>query len=423
MHVLDILEARGLLKQTTDRDALAAALSGGPLVIYAGFDPTGDSLHVGHLMPVLSLAWLQRAGHRVLVILGGGTARVGDPTGKDKTRELITAEQIASNLESMRPQFGRFLRLEDAPGEGLGGADIHGVTFIDNAEWLMEWGYVDFLREVGSHFSVNRMLTAEGTKQRLDRNQGLSFIEFNYHLLQSYDFLHLFRERGCTVQVGGDDQWFHIVGGADLIRRAAGGHAFGMTVPLLQTADGKKMGKTESGAVWLDRDKLCPYDFFQYWLNVHDDDVEKLLKLYTWLELDVIAELCRAEGQGLREAKRVLAREATRIVHGDDDAADADYVSRVLFGKGELSADDRARIVRVLGSSGTFPHTAMALPAPWEDCAVAADLCASKGEARRLVKQGGARTWNDRVDDPLAPVTEPSVLWAGKKKAALITAG
>jgi len=410
MHVLDVLEARGLVQQTTDRDALVAALDAGPVVFYAGFDPTGDSLHVGHLLPVMLMSWLQQAGHRPIVVLGGGTARVGDPTGKDKSREILTVAQIAHNLACQKAQLARYLSFE---GE-------HAAIMVDNAEWLMAWGYIDFLREVGSHFSVNRMLTAEGTRQRLERDQGLSFVEFNYHLLQSYDFLRLYQDHGCRLQIGGNDQWFHIVGGVDLIRRVEGAQAFGMTVPLLLTADGRKMGKTESGALYLDPEQVSPYDFFQYWLNVHDDDVAKFLKLYTRLGLDEIAGLCAAEGAGLRPAKRVLAEQATNLAHGATAAADADFVSRTLFGKAALSADDRARIVRTLSGSRSFPSTTLALPASWADAAVAAGLCESKGEARRLVKQGGARTWQAAVTDAEAPVTEASVLWAGKKKAALV---
>ncbi|RME28840.1 MAG: tyrosine--tRNA ligase [Deltaproteobacteria bacterium] len=410
MHVLEHVEARGLVQQVTDREALGAALDAGPVVFYAGFDPTADSLHAGHLLPVMLMRWIQQAGHRPIVVLGGATARIGDPTGKDKTREVLGPEQIQRNLEAQRAQLTRFLSFE---GDNA-------AIMLDNAEWLMPWGYIDFLREIGRHFSVNRMLTAEGTRQRLERNQGLSFVEFNYHLLQSYDFLRLYQDHGCTLQVGGDDQWFHIVGGVDLIRRVEGAQAFGLTVPLLQTADGRKMGKTEGGALFLDPDKVSPYDYFQYWLNVHDDDVQRFLKLYTTLSLDEIDQLCDAEGAGLRDAKRVLARECTRLVHGDDETADADFVSRVLFSKGRLTEDERATVIRTLSRSSTFACTHVDFPLTWVDAAVAAGLCDSKGQARRLVKQGGARTWSERVTSPDDLVTGPAVLWAGKKKAALV---
>ena len=410
MHLLDQLEARGLVQQVTDRAGLMAALDAGPVVFYAGFDPTADSLHAGHLLPVMLMRWIQQAGHRPIVVLGGGTARVGDPTGKDKTRDLLDADRIQRNLDAQKAQICRFLDLE---GDNA-------AIVVDNADWLLPLHYVDFLRDIGSHFSVNRMLTAEGTRQRLERNQGLSFIEFNYHLLQSYDFLFLHQRHGCTLQIGGDDQWFHIVGGCDLIRRVAGAHAFGMTVPLLLTADGRKMGKTEDGAVFLDTAKTSPYDYFQYWLNVLDDDVARLLRIYTPLGLDLISELCSAGGADLREAKRILAREATRLAHGDDEAADADFVSRVLFGKGDLSPDERATVLRTLARSQAFPRTTVHFPLTWVDAAVAAGLCDSKGEARRLVQQGGARAWGERIDDPDRMLTGPAVLWAGKKKAALV---
>ena len=245
MNPVDILRSRGFIKSHTDLDALAAAMAEGPVTFYVGFDPTGDNLHVGHLLPVMAMAHLQQAGHKPIVVLGGGTAMVGDPSGKDKTREILTPAKIQDNLAAMRVQFARFL-------------DIDGCEVVDNAEWLMGLGYINFLRDVGRHFSVNKMMTAEGIKQRLDRNQGLSFIEFNYHLLQSYDFLVLHDKYGCTLQVGGDDQWFNILGGVELIRRERRAASHALTIPLLQTADGKKMGKTEKGAVWLDAARSAP---------------------------------------------------------------------------------------------------------------------------------------------------------------------
>ncbi|MEC8425724.1 MAG: tyrosine--tRNA ligase, partial [Myxococcota bacterium] len=361
----------------------------GPVVYYVGFDPTADSLHAGHLLPVMCMSWLQRFGHKPIVVLGGGTGRVGDPTGKDKTREVLTPEVIAHNLRCQKEQISRYLSFE---GDNA-------AIMVDNAEWLMQWGYVDFLRDIGRHFSVNRMLTAEGVRQRLDRNQGLSFIEFNYHLLQSYDFLHLHQEHGCTVQLGGDDQWFHFLGGIELIRRVAGnqGHAF--TIPLLLTASGKKMGKTESGAVFLDRDRCSPYDWFQYWLNVDDADVERFLRLYTWLPLGDIEAATAEGGRALRDAKRLLARATTAMAHSEADMEDADFVSATLFSKAPLSDPDKARIVRVLSESGTFPKTTVAPGSSWAEAAVAAGLVASRSEAGRMVKQGGARIWQDRVVD------------------------
>jgi tyrosyl-tRNA synthetase len=408
--VLDVLEARGFVKQTTDRDALSAHLDAGPVVYYAGFDPTADSLHAGHLLPVMFMSWLQRFGHKPIVVLGGGTGRVGDPTGKDKTRDLLTPERIAHNLACQKEQIARYLSFE---GDNA-------AIMVDNAEWLMRWGYVDFLREVGSHFSVNRMLTAEGVKQRLDRNQGLSFIEFNYHLLQSFDFLHLHREHGCTLQIGGDDQWFHLLGGMELIRRVTGAAAHAATIPLLLTAAGKKMGKTEAGAVFLDADKCSPYDWFQYWLNVDDADVASFLKLYTWLSIEEIEAATAEGGRVLRDAKRLLARHATTMAHSAAEMEDADFVSATLFSKQPLDDAAKARIVRVLTASRTFERTPIAAGTSWVDAAVAAGLAASKSEATRVVKQGGARIWQDRVDSADAPVTGSSILWAGKKSAALV---
>lgn len=408
--VLDVLEARGFVKQTTEREAIAAHFDAGPVVYYAGFDPTADSLHAGHLLPVMCMSWLQRFGHKPIVVLGGGTGRVGDPTGKDKTRDMLTPERIAHNLTCQKEQIARYLSFE---GDNA-------AIMVDNAEWLMGWGYIDFLRDVGRHFSVNRMLTAEGVKQRLERNQGLSFIEFNYHLLQSFDFLHLHREHGCTVQLGGDDQWFHFLGGIELIRRETGAQAHALTIPLLLTAAGKKMGKTEAGAVFLDADKCSPYDFFQYWLNVDDADVARFLRLYTWLPLADVEAATAEGGRALRDAKRLLARHATAMAHSDAEMEDADFVSATLFSKKPLDDDAKARIVRVLTASRTFERTPIAAGTPWVDAAVAAGLASSKSEANRVVKQGGARIWQDRLSSGDTPVAESAILWAGKKKAALV---
>lgn len=408
--VFSLLQARGFVQTHTDEDALAAHFDAGPVVFYAGFDPTADSLHAGHLLPVMCMSWLQRFGHKPIVVLGGGTGRVGDPTGKDKTREVLTPELIAHNLRCQKEQIARYLSFE---GDNA-------AIMVDNAEWLMQWGYVDFLREVGSHFSVNRMLTAEGVRQRLDRDQGLSFVEFNYHLLQSYDFLHLHREHGCTVQLGGDDQWFHILGGISLIRRVARAKGYAFTIPLLNTASGKKMGKTEAGAVFLDRDKCSPYDWFQYWLNVHDDDVARFLRLYTWLGLDEVEAATAEGGRALRDAKRLLARATTTMAHSETEMEDADFVSATLFSKKPLSDEDKARIVRVLGESGTFARATVPAGTAWADAAVAVGLASSKSEANRLVKQGGARVWQEKVTDAGAVVEASAVLWAGKKKAALV---
>ncbi len=390
MNAIDTLTSRGFIKSHTDLDALQSAMDAGPVTFYVGFDPTGDSLHIGHLLPVMAMAHLQQAGHKPIVVLGGGTAMVGDPSGKDKTREILTPEKIRSNLEAMRVQFARFL-------------DLDGCEVVDNAEWLMGLGYIHFLRDVGRHFSVNKMMSAEGIKQRLDRNQGLSFIEFNYHLLQSYDFLVLHDKYGCTLQLGGDDQWFNILGGVELIRRERQQPAHALTIPLLQTADGKKMGKTEKGATWLDPNQCSPYDYFQYWVNVHDADVGRFLRLYTFMPLDEIEKLEALEGAQIREAKQVLAFAATALAHGTEEAEKARAAAQAAF-SGGVSAD--------------MPTQTVGFPISILDALVSTDLCKSKGDARRQIQQGAVRLGADRdqqVTDAGLQLAVETVLWKGKK--------
>ena len=397
MNAIDTLTARGFIKTHTDLDALNEAMAAGPITFYVGFDPTGDSLHIGHLLPVMAMAHLQQAGHKPIVVLGGGTAMVGDPSGKDKTREILTPEKIRSNLEAMRVQFGRFL-------------DLDGCEVVDNAEWLMGLGYIHFLRDVGKHFSVNKMMSAEGIRQRLERNQGLSFIEFNYHLLQSYDFLVLHDKYGCTLQLGGDDQWFNILGGVELIRRERQKSAHALTIPLLQTADGKKMGKTEKGATWLDPNQCSPYDYFQYWVNVHDADVGRFLRLYTFMPLDEIAKLEALEGAQIRDAKQVLAFEATALAHGKQEAEKARAAAQAAF-SGGVSAD--------------MPSHAVSFPVNILDALVATGLCKSKGDARRQIQQGAVRLGADRdqqVSDTNQSLDVETVLWKGKKNCFRLVA-
>ncbi|MEC8194509.1 MAG: tyrosine--tRNA ligase [Myxococcota bacterium] len=397
MDVIDTLQARGFIKSHTDLEALRDALSRGPMPFYVGFDPTGSSLHVGHLLPVMAMAHMQAAGHRPIVVLGGGTAMVGDPSGKDKTREILTPERIQSNLESMRAQFGRFL--------DLGNAEV-----VNNADWLMGLGYIDFLRDVGRHFSVNKMMSAEGIKQRLDRNQGLSFIEFNYHLLQSYDFLVLHDRYSCALQMGGDDQWFNILGGVELIRRERQQSAHALTHPLLQTADGKKMGKTEKGAVWLDPAMCSPYDYFQYWVNVHDADVGRFLRLYTLLPLDRIGELEALQGASIRDAKAVLAFEATKLAHGQGEAERARDAAKAAFSG---------------GVSDGMPSAAVVFPIGILDALVTSGLCSSKGDARRQIQQGAVRLGADRdtaVGQTDLVIAGETVVWRGKKNCVRLTA-
>ncbi len=395
MHPLDALKARGFVAQTTPEDALRGALSSPGLVFYIGFDPTGDSLHVGHLVQVMAMRRLQQAGCKPVLVQGGGTAMVGDPSGKSEMRQLITPEEIASNVASQKAQFARFLDLDE-------------VTWVDNAEWLCQLGYVDFLRDIGRHFSVNQMIKSESAKQRLDRDQGLSFIEFNYHLLQSYDYLVLHDRFDVSLQVGGNDQWFNILGGVELVRRMRQRQVHAITTPLVTTADGKKMGKTEKGAVFLDPAKTSPFDMFQYWLNVHDEDVDRFLRLYTDLSLPRLDELGALRGAELRDAKRVLAREATALAHGADAARAADDAARKLFSG---AADD------------SVPTAAVALPTTIATAMAESGLVKSRGEARRVIKQGGCRLGADRktrVSDHELELTAETVIWAGKKRAIRI---
>lgn len=407
MHVLDELEARGFIKQCSDLDGLRSALDAGPVTFYAGFDPTADSLHVGHLLPILMMAHLQRAGHDPLAVVGGGTGMVGDPSGKTEARKLLDEAAIRSNLEAQQAQLARFLDFE---GE-------HAARVLDNAEWLLELEYIPFLRDIGSLFSVNRMLSAEGYRIRLER--GLSFIEFNYQILQAFDFLTLYRREGCRLQLGGDDQWGNILAGLDLIRRKEQGQAYALTIPLLTTATGAKMGKTVAGAVWLDAEKFKPFDFYQYWLNVDDRDVGHFLKLYTFLPLDRIAELEALQGKDIRQAKAVLAFEVTRMVHGHDAAVVAQQGAKAMVA-GE-AADDLPTHSLSAEALAEEPHVAAVL--------ADAGLTRSRGEARRLIKGGAVRIDTDRISDPhtaLTPAMVPDdgvVIRVGKKRAVRVVVG
>jgi tyrosyl-tRNA synthetase len=400
MDVWEILEARGFVQQSTDREELARAVASGAVTVYAGFDPTADSLHVGHLLPIMALAWFQRCGHRPVAVVGGGTALVGDPSGKTEMRQMLTEQTIAQNLEGLRRQLERFLVLDGDQG-----------MLVDNAEWLMQLQYIPFLRDIGRHFSVNRMLAAETYKLRLEK--GLSFIEFNYQILQAYDYLELHRRYGCTVQLGGDDQWSNILAGADLIRRIDGKVVHALTLPLITTASGEKMGKTAAGAVWLDPRRLPPFDFYQYWLNVDDRDTGRFLRLYTFLPLDEVQRLEQLEGADIREAKRVLARETTRMVHGDDAARAAEEASRAMA-SGQISED-----------LPNQPVSAAQLAEGVRLSVFLADagLVASRGEARRLIENGGVRLGNDKVSDPDFTLRagmwgeEGMILRIGKKRA------
>ena len=371
---------RGFFEQCTDEAGLAAALEAGPLTGYAGFDPTADSLHIGSLVPIMGLVHLQRHGHRPIAIVGGGTAMVGDPSGKTELRQMLTVADIDRNLAGVRGQLGRFVRLGEGPRDGL---------MINNADWLRDKGYIDFLRDVGRHFSVNQMLARDSVKTRMET--GLSFLEFNYMILQAYDFLMLNRDYACRLQVGGSDQWGNICSGIDLCRRVNRAEVFGLTYPLISTATGEKMGKTAAGAVWLDAARTSPYDFFQYWVNVDDRDVSRFLRLYTLLPPGRIEELERLRGADVREAKQVLAAEVTALVHGEEAAATAAAAARSAFG----GAGDSDAIPSSSHAAAEFAGEGL----PLLDVLAAVGLVESKGEARRLVRQGGVRVNGEAVAD------------------------
>jgi tyrosyl-tRNA synthetase len=381
---LDEMRWRGFTQQCTGEAPLRELLAREPVTAYIGFDPTADSLHVGSLLPIMGLVHLQRHGHRPIAIAGGGTALVGDPSGKTEMRDLLTREQIAANLDGIRAQLARFLRFGDGPRDGL---------LLDNATWLEPWRYVDFLRDIGRHFRINEMLKQDSVKLRLEQEQGLSFLEFNYLLLQAYDFLELNRRHGCRLQMGGNDQWGNICAGVDLTRAVAHTEVYGLTFPLLTTATGAKMGKTADGAVWLDARRTSSYDFFQYWINVDDRDVSRFLRLYTLLDHAEIEALERLKGADLRDAKRVLARAVTALVHGTEEAVRVEGAAAALFGGG----GDAVGIPSSVRDAADFGGEGL----PLADALVAAGLCGSKGEARRLVRQGGVRVNGENVGDEM----------------------
>ncbi len=378
MTIFDELKARGLLAQLTDEEEIKELINNGKAVFYIGFDPTADSLHVGHFMALCLMKRLQMAGNRPIALIGGGTAMIGDPSGRSDMRTMMTVEQIDHNCECFKKQMSRFIEF----GEGK-------AMMVNNADWLRGLNYIEFLREVGAHFSVNRMLTAECYKQRMEK--GLSFLEFNYMIMQSYDFLELYKRYGCNMQFGGDDQWSNMLGGTELIRRKLGKNACAMTITLLLNSEGKKMGKTQKGAVWLDPEKTSPFEFYQYWRNVGDADVLKCLRMLTFLPLEQIDEMDHWEGSQLNQAKEILAFELTKLVHGEEEAVKAQESAKALFAGGgddanmptyELKDEDflngKIDILGVLASSG---------------------LCASRSEARRAVEQGGVTVDGEKVTD------------------------
>ena len=377
MNLFETLQARGLIAQMTHEDEIKKLLETEKITFYIGFDPTADSLHIGHFMQLIVMKHMQNAGHRPIVLLGGGTTMIGDPTGKTDMRRMMTIDEIQQNADNFKEQMSRFIEFGDQ-GEQ--------ARIVNNADWLLGINYVDFLREVGIHFSVNRMLTAECFKSRLEK--GLSFLEFNYMLMQGYDFYHLNEKFGCVMQFGGDDQWSNILGGIELIRRKSQKSAFGMTFTLLTTSEGKKMGKTEKGALWLDKEKVSPYEFYQYWRNVADNDVVRLLKLVTFVELSEIAKFEQLSGQELNEAKRLLAFEVTKMVHGEDEAKLAQDAASNIFGAGDSTENmPSAEVESALISAGISVL----------DLLVKVGLVPSKGEGRRLVEQGGLTVNGEKV--------------------------
>ncbi|MCD6397395.1 MAG: tyrosine--tRNA ligase [Spirochaetaceae bacterium] len=383
---LDTLIERGFFKQCTNLEGLRKKMDEGPVTFYVGVDPTGSSLHVGHMVPFFAMHHLQQAGHNPIAVVGGGTSMIGDPSGKSEMRKMLSVEQIAYNADCIKKQLSTVVDFsDDSTGDGK-------AVMVNNYDWLGPLNYLEFLRDVGKHFSVNKMLSFETYKMRMET--GLSFIEFNYQLLQSYDFLTLYRDYGCTLQMGGDDQWGNIVAGIDLTRRMAGAEVFGLTFPLVTRADGKKMGKTEKGAVFLDPEMFSPYDYFQYWRNVADADVEKFLLLFTFLPVNEIKELGKLEGQDINRAKEILAYEQTKIIHGKDEADKAREAARAAFSAQGIASVDKSAIPSI-----TVDRSELESGINVMDLFARTALCSSKGEARRLVTQGGASINEAKISD------------------------
>lgn len=386
-EALQTLMDRGFVKACTDIDALSDLMDKEKVKFYVGVDPTGKSLHVGHMVPFFAMHHLQLAGHNPIALVGGGTAMIGDPSGKTDMRKMLTPEQVRDNCVSIKDQLGTVVDFSENPGSGMGKA-----VMLNNADWLSSLNYIDFLREIGRHFSVNRMLTFESYKQRLER--GLSFIEFNYQLLQSYDFLTLYRNEGCRLQIGGDDQWGNIVSGIELIRKTEGAECYGLTFNLITRSDGHKMGKSEKGAVFLDPELFSAYDFYQYWRNVNDDDVIKFLKLFTFLPLDEIASY-EKEGVNINDAKERLAYEQTKIIHGEEEAEKARTAASAMFGGSGHSAESREGMPSREMSRSELEKGIGVL-----DLFASTDLAATNSDARRLVAGGGAWVSDKRIEDP-----------------------
>jgi len=405
---LRALHERGFIHQITDAAALDTCAQSGVISAYIGFDATADSLHIGSLVQIMLLRHLQRTGHRPIVLMGGGTTKVGDPSGRDETRQLLDEQQINANITGIRATFARFLDF---------GGGTSGAIMANNDDWLKELQYIDFLRDVGRHFTINRMLTMDSVKSRLEREQPLTFLEFNYMIMQGYDFVELFKRNGCTLQMGGSDQWGNIVQGVELGRRMSEAQLFGLTSPLITTSSGAKMGKTASGAVWLNPNRLSPYDYWQFWRNTEDGDVGRFLRLFTDLPLDEIARLEKLKDADINTAKEILATEATRLCHGDESAREAAATAARAFSGG--TAEGLPKFVLKAGE-----------PASVIDVIIGLGMANSKGEARRLIDQGGVRLNDQPVKAATAGITEADLdgngtarLTVGKKRHGLIRRG
>ena len=402
MTVYEELVERGLIAQVTDEDELKELINAGKATFYIGFDATADSLHVGHFMALCLMKRLQMAGNTPIALVGGGTTMIGDPSGRTDMRQMMTPEMINHNCECFKKQMSKFIDFSDGK-----------AILANNADWLLDLNYVDVLREVGACFSVNRMLSAECYKQRMDREGGLTFLEFNYMIMQAYDFYKLYQTYGCQMQLGGNDQWSNMLAGTDLIRRKLGKNAYAMTITLLLNSEGKKMGKTQSGAVWLDPNKTSPFEFYQYWRNVADADVIKCLKMLTFLSLDEIKEMEKWEGSELNKAKEILAFELTKLVHSEEDAVKAQEAARALFSTG-----DAANMPTVELTEADLTDGAITLV----DLLVKAELASSKSDARRNIEQGGVAIDGEKVEDVKATVSKDQlsgdgvVVKRGKKK-------
>lgn len=423
---LNILQQRGFIHQCSDFDGLDAKLAAGSCSAYVGYDPTGKSLHVGHMISIMMLMWFQKCGHKPVTLMGGGTAMLGDPSFKDKTRPLLTKDEIKTNIASIQESFASYIDYDTAP---------NAATMVNNADWLLNLNYMDFLREYGTHFTVNRMLTFDSVKLRLDREQPLTFLEFNYMIMQGYDFVELHRRYGTILQMGGSDQWGNMINGVELGRRADNAELFVLTCPLLTTASGAKMGKTENGAVWLRGDMCSSYDYWQYWRNTEDADVGKFLRLFTMLKLDEIAKLEALGGSEINEAKKVLAFEATKLCHGEEAAREAEQTAQNIFLNRGITMSASTGHFLIHGSVDMLaglPQIAITMEQlekglPLVNALLDLSLSPSKGEARRLIQGGGARVNDAQISDVAHVIAVTDLtndgyikISSGKKKHALI---